>query len=151
MILVDGECHYCYFFDGLTINDDNVCEEVCGDGIFLNLTSECDDNNIDNGDGCSSTCTVEYGYHCDGGTECREVIPPTLMVDTVSDPNVVLLEFDEEVFLSSNGNKRIYNNLDALTNTNMIVKVTGPLNKYTFNWRILNFKDIGTGKAIKYI
>ena len=109
MILVDGECHPCSHFDGLWINDDKVCEEVCGHGIFLNLTSECDDNNLDNGDGCSSTCTVEYGYQCEGGTKCREVIPPTLMVASVEDPNVVLLEFDEEVFLSSNG--KIFNRI----------------------------------------
>ena len=29
---------------------------------------ECDDGNTDDGDGCSSTCTLENGYKCTGGT-----------------------------------------------------------------------------------
>ena len=30
----------------------------CGDGILAN-GEECDDDNIEDGDGCSSICTVE--------------------------------------------------------------------------------------------
>ena len=29
--------------------------------------NECEDGNLLNGDGCSSTCTVEEGYVCTGG------------------------------------------------------------------------------------
>lgn len=39
---------------------------------------ECDDGNTVNGDGCSSTCTIESGYTCGGGTlftadTCKEI------------------------------------------------------------------------------
>ena len=88
--------------------EENKCVEVCGDGIFLRLTSECDDHNTEDGDGCSSTCEVEYGYKCEDGTKCVEVIPPTLLFAKVDEPNVITLEFDEEVFVSSDGkNKHI--------------------------------------------
>lgn len=41
------------------------CEEICGDGFLFNLP--CDDGNLINGDGCSSTCEIETGYICNGG------------------------------------------------------------------------------------
>jgi cysteine-rich repeat protein len=37
---------------------------ICGDGLVRG-GEQCDDNNLDDGDGCSSTCTVESGYTCD--------------------------------------------------------------------------------------
>ena len=103
LILVNGTCRDCTFSDGLYINDDKKCVEVCGDGIFLGLTSECDDHNTEHGDGCSATCTIEYGYECKGGTQCREIIPPNLLLGSVVEPNVLYLEFEEDVFLSSEG------------------------------------------------
>jgi len=33
-----------------------TCDAVCGDGILSG--AECDDKNLINGDGCSSTCTI---------------------------------------------------------------------------------------------
>ncbi len=36
---------------------------VCGDGT-IDATEACDDANLTDGDGCSSTCTVEAGYTC---------------------------------------------------------------------------------------
>ena len=65
-----------HLLPGLMMTDDNTCIEECGDGVFLGLTSECDDGNIVGGDRCSEECTVEFGYACDGGTLCREIIPP---------------------------------------------------------------------------
>ena len=41
-----------------------VCKEICGDGRLFNLA--CDDGNKISGDGCSSTCKVEYRYVCEG-------------------------------------------------------------------------------------
>ena len=38
-----------------------VCTEICGDGLDF-YHYGCDDGNLINGDGCSSTCTVETGY-----------------------------------------------------------------------------------------
>jgi fibro-slime domain-containing protein len=38
------------------------CTSKCGDGLVIN--EGCDDGNAKNGDGCSSTCTVEAGFQC---------------------------------------------------------------------------------------
>ena len=38
------------------------CDEVCGDGILYELP--CDDGNLIDDDGCSSTCTVEPDFVC---------------------------------------------------------------------------------------
>ena len=102
MILINGTCHNCEHFDGLYMNEDTTCEEVCGDGIFLGLTSECDDNNIDNGDGCSSDCKIEFGFDCESGV-CKETIRPSLHLVKVEEPNVLLLEFSEAIYISDEG------------------------------------------------
>jgi len=40
---------------GFTLqNSLNECIEICGDGIVF--ADPCDDGNLVNGDGCSSTC-----------------------------------------------------------------------------------------------
>ena len=48
-----------------------IIEAVCGDGV-AELQEECDDNNTQDGDCCSSTCTYEAaGSVCaDDGNEC---------------------------------------------------------------------------------
>lgn len=38
---------------------------TCGNGL-IGFGEECDDNDADNGDGCSSTCAVEDGFVCTG-------------------------------------------------------------------------------------
>lgn len=37
----------------------------CGDGVLIK-SEECDDNNLENLDGCSKECKIEEGYECDG-------------------------------------------------------------------------------------
>ena len=32
------------------------------------MNEECDDRNDNDGDGCSSVCSIEYGYICNEGT-----------------------------------------------------------------------------------
>jgi len=55
----------------------NVCKAaVCGDGI-ISGTETCDDGNIFNNDGCSTTCTVQTGYTCTGS--------PSVCVTTCGD------------------------------------------------------------------
>jgi cysteine-rich repeat protein len=47
------------------------CTEVCGDGRVVGSeigADFCDDSNEIELDGCSSTCVVECGYECTGGT-----------------------------------------------------------------------------------
>lgn len=38
-------------------------ENVCGDGKRAG-SEECDDGNLEDGDGCSQQCTVEANFHC---------------------------------------------------------------------------------------
>ena len=38
------------------LSSDGICTEVCGKGTLLSGKIECDDNNSDDGDGCSSSC-----------------------------------------------------------------------------------------------
>lgn len=50
--------------------------EVCSDGrasIPPIATEECDDGNGTNGDGCSTTCTVEAGYTCPAAGACTDI------------------------------------------------------------------------------
>ncbi len=42
------------------------CLPKCGDGINLNNAEICDDGNLVDGDGCSSTCEWEDGWACTG-------------------------------------------------------------------------------------
>ncbi|MBK8409991.1 MAG: hypothetical protein IPL19_18695 [Sandaracinaceae bacterium] len=46
-----------------------VCEgTACGNGrVNGTIGEECDDGDLGNGDGCSSTCTVEPGWVCEPG------------------------------------------------------------------------------------
>jgi cysteine-rich repeat protein len=44
-----------------------ACLPRCGDGL-RGGNEACDDGNISSGDGCASTCTVEAGYTCGGGS-----------------------------------------------------------------------------------
>merc|ERR1712167_474635 len=39
------------------------CTMTCGDGVRTGMEI-CDDGNRNNGDGCSSSCSVETGYVC---------------------------------------------------------------------------------------
>jgi cysteine-rich repeat protein len=40
---------------------------VCGNGI-KEIGESCDDDNINSGDGCSSSCNIESGWNCGSGT-----------------------------------------------------------------------------------
>jgi fibro-slime domain-containing protein len=40
-----------------------TCTKVCGDGLVID--EACDDGNLEDGDGCSDTCSVESGWSCD--------------------------------------------------------------------------------------
>ena len=41
----------------------DTCTAVCGDKA-LGGEEECDDGNVEDGDGCSSSCMIEVGYSC---------------------------------------------------------------------------------------
>ena len=119
---------------------------VVGDGIFLDLTTECEDGNREDGDGCSSTGTIEFGYRCEDGIDCREVIPPSLQLQSYEQPSKkpgsLLMEFDEDVFIKSEGLSGSLISLDALTEGNLELKITGPATAYPLTWIVANRAEI---------
>jgi cysteine-rich repeat protein len=50
---------------GLTsaMQNATVLATTCGNGVIV-APEQCDDDNLTNGDGCSSTCTLEAGFVC---------------------------------------------------------------------------------------
>jgi cysteine-rich repeat protein len=56
----------CNCVDGLILVNGS-CIPECGDGMVY-LDEACDDGNTMNGDGCSSTCTIEKYYNCKNGS-----------------------------------------------------------------------------------
>lgn len=56
------QCNTDFIFDQQT----SLCSEICGDG--KRYVRECDDGNSNSGDGCSSSCTIEPGFICRGGS-----------------------------------------------------------------------------------
>lgn len=50
---------------GYVVLNNTYClvNPICGDGI-TEIGETCDDHNVNNGDGCSSTCLVELTYYC---------------------------------------------------------------------------------------
>ena len=74
--------------DGTSCSDGNQCtlsdmcvdgacvgdSQLCGDGVLQSgCNEECDDGNLDAGDGCSPTCQIEPGLACESAplTGCR--------------------------------------------------------------------------------
>ncbi len=60
---IKGDCVFAMSLTGYTIDEDGNVSEVCGDGLNYGIFA-CDDGNLDDGDGCSSQCSVEPGYNC---------------------------------------------------------------------------------------
>ena len=52
------------------------CVTVCGDSIYILISEQCDDGNVVSGDGCSSTCTIEFGYACVGAEYTKSNCTP---------------------------------------------------------------------------
>lgn len=59
--LYSKACQNCNSLPGFIIVN-GQCMEICGDGY--NYNQGCDDGNTLDGDGCSSTCSVEKGWKC---------------------------------------------------------------------------------------
>jgi cysteine-rich repeat protein len=56
-----GVCTSCRAYH--LLDGSNNCQPICGDGIVL-MVENCDDGNLINGDGCSSSCTTETNFEC---------------------------------------------------------------------------------------
>ena len=50
---------------GYYLTVDFECVPMCGDGTMI-APEECDDGNLESGDGCVSKCVVEDGYDASG-------------------------------------------------------------------------------------
>ena len=61
---------------------------------------ECDDGNLNNGDGCSSKCKIEEGYKCTSHTDkpdvCVDIKPPTATM-TIKAGNILVITFSESI------------------------------------------------------
>ena len=94
-------CTRCEDTPGLKTSPFNpaICDEICGDGLYLKL-SECEDGNLANGDGCSSHCSIEAGFVCGADTSegpfwCSLEGPPTLLSLEISEDLQVKIVFSE--------------------------------------------------------
>ncbi|MCB0369342.1 MAG: DUF4215 domain-containing protein [Bdellovibrionales bacterium] len=52
-------CAYGFHVDSVN----NLCYSICGDSMIVS-NETCDDGNVFNGDGCSSTCQIEPSFFC---------------------------------------------------------------------------------------
>lgn len=79
---------------GYTTDVQGNCQEICGDGKNLGQY-QCDDGNKINGDGCSSTCFIEYGYKCTHGADlldvCVNILLPTATLQLLKGLNLAIL------------------------------------------------------------
>ena len=81
-MITPGTCTHWDSVPGFQINDFGVWVEDWGDGINYG-EYECDDGNLDDGDGCSSSWKIEQGYSC-SGTTWWEIVKPTAIVSKVN-------------------------------------------------------------------
>ena len=95
---------------GYYTKQDGSCGEICGDGLNLGRV-ECDDGNLDDGDGCDSECKVEFGFSCyrrEGLPDvCIDMLSPRATL-TVKKGNVLLVTFTEKVVSFANSTNNFH-------------------------------------------
>ena len=119
-----GSCTYWNLITGFKINEFGIWKEVWGDGLNLG-DYQCDDGNLINGDGWSSTWYIENGYTW-VGTKCWEIIKPTGSIISVSATNLFTIRFSEEV---------IFTNYTFFEN-NLRTNINGPSSPYNYQYAI---------------
>ena len=50
-----------------------VLSDECGDGFMFGDSDMCDDGNLANGDGCTSSCTIEPNFQCATATYVKSL------------------------------------------------------------------------------
>jgi len=87
------------------------CWEKCGISGKLSVTDipeglggykACDDGNLINGDGCSSSCTVEKNFNCVGGTEitkdnCYTLVKPVAEIIPIDNSSNFQISFSKMI------------------------------------------------------
>ena len=136
----DDSCQICSKIgSGLIFNDESLdCLDICGDGLLYNST-ECDDGNTDNGDGCDSNCLVEDEYLCTyaagSPSVCTKTVGPECHFVSISLEGRALLICETEV---------IFNR--ELKKSDFSVWIEGPNGPYAFSYDVSekagNFKNI---------
>ncbi|CDW87181.1 cadg multi-domain protein [Stylonychia lemnae] len=120
-------CIKCEDILGMFTNEEMECEDLCGDGIIVD--KNCDDGNQNNGDGCSNKCEVEAGFSCPfANYTCHEIIPPFLTITSITQLNLIMLEFSEPI--------KIENEI-VFTPENLKIEIKGSKLDYKFDWRIV--------------
>ena len=109
------------------------CSEICGDGLNLG-EYECDDGNLIDGDGCSSLCSVEEGFRCQGGNTtsadlCKDIQSPILelKLDPIKAQN-------KHFVFQTNEEFQIISTEDPKTFVEMTI--TGDFSSYKFDYEI---------------
>ncbi|CAD8114585.1 unnamed protein product [Paramecium primaurelia] len=100
---INGQCLMC---DIGYILYENMCTNICGDGVLSNL-EQCDDGNQNDGDGCSSNCFVEINWICKQDDVCNYVKYPTLISEYLMQKNqyqYIKITFSQPVQTLSNIN-----------------------------------------------
>ncbi|KAL4428862.1 hypothetical protein ABPG74_001349 [Tetrahymena malaccensis] len=108
-ISLNGECVSCSTYPGMFINPDtSLCQEQCGDGKRITNQKECDDGNTINGDGCSSSCKVEDGWKCSGGSAtspdvCQNIAPIIMVLTSqnVDKGPIVTITFNKHIRIAT--------------------------------------------------
>ena len=105
--------------------------------------NECDDGNLDSGDGCSPTCTIEPGFVCSGGnltsSDTCTPIATQLLNLTVTDLNALLLEFDKDVTFTGDllpSDLSVQLSLLESTQLNGFTFLSKPLNQTALTWKL---------------
>ena len=91
-----ASCPDCYSCDSCSLgfylgSGSPFCQETCGDG--KKFVTDCDDGNKVDGDGCSSTCEIEEGFTCQGGSpmskdSCSKGLPTALTLRSTGQSHV---------------------------------------------------------------
>lgn len=89
-----SDCQIELGFDcaGGNVTQPDKCYEFCGDGVVMTATrpdvSYCDDGNLDNGDGCNSSCSIEIGFTCSGGNQLQPDSCSEICGDGINSQNI---------------------------------------------------------------
>ncbi|CAD8082958.1 unnamed protein product [Paramecium sonneborni] len=114
--------------------ESNICLAKCGDGYFVKSSEECDDGNLDDGDGCNSKCVVENDFTCfntEGSfSNCFYSKQPSFTINLITkvpeDFEDVQVKFDQKMKFASKVNNDISNfiNVDILNMENSEFQIT---------------------------
>ena len=122
-----------YFTNINSLTNEKQCSEVCGDGINLG-EHECDDGNLIGGDGCSTLCEVEEGFHCHEGTStspdlCKDILWPQLAFNLHKSNilnHIFVFEPNKELQITTNKDPKTFVN----------ITIAGQFSSYIFDYQL---------------